>query len=192
MKETQSSSANPGRGEPDSPAKLVDGEGSAPSGRNAFPIVGIGASAGGLEALQQLFGHLPPDTGMAFVVIQHLDPSHPSLLVKLLASDTQMPVVELAEDMTIEPNRVHVICPNADCRVQDGHFVLVSRLASGNLHLPINLFFRSLAASQPRRAIGIVLSGSGSDGTEGLLAIKARGGITLIQDPETAQFRSMR
>lgn len=192
MKETQSSSANPGRGEPDLPAKSVDSDDVAQSRRNAsFPIVGIGASAGGLEALQQLFGHLPPDTGMAFVVIQHLDPSHPSLLVKLLASDTQMPVVELAEGMAVEPNRVHVICPNADCRVQDGHFVLVSRLASGNLHLPINLFFRSLAASQPGRAIGIVLSGSGSDGTEGLLAIKARGGITLIQDPVTAQFRSM-
>lgn len=192
MKETQSSSASSEREETDSPAKPVSDDDLTQSGRNAsFPIVGIGASAGGLEALQQLFRNLPPDTGMAFVVIQHLDPSHPSLLGNLLGSETQMPVVELAEGMRVEPNRVHVICPNADCRVQDGHFALVSRLASGNLHLPINLFFRSLAASQPGRAIGVVLSGSGSDGTEGLLAIKARGGITLIQDPKTAQFRSM-
>lgn len=157
----------------------------------AFPIVGLGASAGGLEALRQLFAHIPDDMAMAFIVILHLDPDRPSMLTSVLASDVRMPVVEVADGMRAEPNRVHVIPSGADISIHQGILALVPRQQTGKLHLPINSFFRALADDQPERAIGVVLSGSGSDGTEGLRAIKAGGGITFVQDPGSAQFRSM-
>jgi len=156
-----------------------------------FPIVGIGASAGGLEALRQLFSGLPDDTGMAYVVIQHLDPGRPSLLSSVLAGVVRMPVVEVAAGMSAEPNRVHVIPPDADLSIQQGRLTLVPRGQSRKLHLPIDAFFRALADELPGRAIGVVLSGSAFDGTEGLRAIKAAGGITFAQEPDSAQFRSM-
>jgi two-component system CheB/CheR fusion protein len=156
-----------------------------------FPIVGIGASAGGLDALRQLFSQLPADTGMAYVVIQHLDPERPSLLVSLLAGGTTMPVVEVVDGMRAEPNRIHVIPPGSDLSIHDGVLWLAPRKLTGNLHLSIDSFFRALADDQPGRAIGVVLSGSASDGTRGLRAIKAAGGITFAQEPESAQFRSM-
>ena len=157
----------------------------------AIPIVGIGASAGGLEALRQLFAELPADTGMAFVVIQHLDPERPSLLSSVLAGDVSMPVVQVTERMRAEPNRVYVIPPSADLDIEHGFLSLVPRPQTGKLHLPIDSFFHALAEDLPGRAIGVVLSGSASDGTEGLRAIKAAGGITFAQDPESSQFRSM-
>jgi two-component system CheB/CheR fusion protein len=156
-----------------------------------FPIVAIGASAGGLEALRELFAHLPNGTGMAFVVIQHLDPDHPSMLANILASDHRMPVVEVTDGMPAEPNRVHVIPPGADLTIQGGILRLVPRQQAPKIHLPIDTFFCALAEDQKGRAIGVVLSGSGSDGSEGLRAIKAEGGITFAQDSESAQFRSM-
>jgi two-component system CheB/CheR fusion protein len=158
----------------------------------AFPIVAIGASAGGLEALRQLFSSLPDDTGMAFVVIQHLDPATPSMLSSVLAGDVRMPVVQVADGMRVEPNRVYVIPPGADLSIHQGVLTLVPRQRSRRkLHLPIDSFFRALAADSLGRAIGVVLSGSASDGTEGLRAIKAAGGITFAQAPESAQFSSM-
>lgn len=156
-----------------------------------FPIVAIGASAGGLEPLRQLLSRLPADTGMAFIVIQHLDPDRPSLLASVLASDVQMPVVEVADGMRAKPNRVYVIPASADLSIHAGLLTLVPRQRRGKRHLPIDLFFRALAADFGARAMGVVLSGSGSDGTEGLRAIKAANGITLVQTPESAQFRSM-
>lgn len=159
--------------------------------RMAFPIVAIGASAGGLEALRQLFSQLPNDTGMAFVVIQHLDPNRASMLSNVLTGDTHMPVVEVTEGTPTEPNRVYVIPPGADLTVRQGAVVLVPRLMTGKVHLPIDAFFRALAADMSRRAIGVVLSGAASDGTEGLRAIKNAGGIALVQEPHSAQFRSM-
>ncbi len=157
----------------------------------AIPIVGIGASAGGLEALRLLFAGVPADTGMAFVVIQHLDPDRPSMLSSVLAGDVGMPVVEVTERMRAEPNRVYVIPASADLHIQHGVLSLVARQQTGKPHLPIDSFFRALAEDLPGRAIGVVLSGSASDGTEGLRAIKAAGGITFAQDPQSAQFRSM-
>lgn len=162
-----------------------------PQGQLAFPIVAIGASAGGLEALRQLFSQLPSNTGMAFVVIQHLDPNRASMLSNVLTSDAQMPVVEVTEGTPTEPNHVYVIPPGADLTVRDGAVVLVPRLMTGKVHLPIDVFFRALAADVSRRAIGVVLSGCASDGTEGLRAIKCAGGIALVQEPHSAQFRSM-
>lgn len=155
------------------------------------PIVGLGASAGGLEALQQLLAEVSPGTGMAYVVIQHLDPEHRSMLAGLLAPRVQIPVVEVVDGMEAAPNRIHVIPPGAEIHVRDGVLSLVSRSRTRGLHLPIDTFFRALAADQPGRGIGVVLSGSGSDGTDGLRAIKAAGGITLAQAPDSAQFRGM-
>jgi two-component system CheB/CheR fusion protein len=154
-------------------------------------VVGIGASAGGLEALRQLFAHLPADSGMGFVVIQHLDPDRPSMLAKVLDGITRLSVVEAASGMRVEPNRVHVIPSGSDLFVHHGSLALLHRQRTGRLHLPINSFFQSLAEDSKGRAIGVVLSGSGSDGAEGLRAIKAAGGIAIAQDPESAQFRGM-
>ncbi|MEN9800416.1 MAG: hypothetical protein RL653_4113 [Pseudomonadota bacterium] len=156
-----------------------------------FPVVAVGASAGGLEALRQLFAHLPADSGMGFVVIQHLDPDQPSMLTRILEGATRCSVVEATSGMPVEPNRVHVIPPGSDLTIEHGTLALGRRQTTGRLHLPIDTFFRSLAEDGRERAIGVVLSGSGADGTEGLRAIKAEGGIALAQEPESAQFRSM-
>jgi two-component system, chemotaxis family, CheB/CheR fusion protein len=156
-----------------------------------FPIVGLGASAGGLEALRVLFDHLPVDPGIGFVVIQHLDPDRPSMLTKVLEGGTHLPVVEATNGMRVEKNRVHVIPSGFDLSIHDGVLELVRRERTGKLHLPIDAFFRSLAEDSHGQAIGVVLSGSGSDGTEGLRAIKCAGGISIAQEPESAQFRDM-
>ncbi|MFU8815856.1 MAG: chemotaxis protein CheB [Pseudomonadales bacterium] len=156
-----------------------------------FPIVVIGASAGGLEAIRQLFSGLPADMGMAFVVIQHLDPDRPSMLSSVLARDVRMPVTELTGRTRTQPNRVYVIPPDADLTIHQEVISLIPRQQTRNLHLPIDTFCRALAEDIGGRAIGIVLSGSASDGTEGLRAIKAAGGITFAQSPDSAQFSSM-
>ena len=157
----------------------------------SFPVVGIGASAGGLEALKQLFGHLPKDSGIAFVVVQHLDPERPSMLSNVLDSVAGLPVVEAHNGMPVKPNRAHVIPSGSDITIEGGVLQLVPRRLTGRLHLPIDSFFRSLADDRQNRAIGVVLSGSGADGTHGLRAIKAEGGIALVQEPSSAQFRDM-
>jgi two-component system CheB/CheR fusion protein len=178
--------------EPTDPAPVTpDGATAGPEPGTADFVVGIGASAGGIEALRQLFSHLPDDTGMAFVVIQHLDPDSPSMLASVLAGRLRMPVAEVADGMRAEPNHVYVIPPHADISIDRGILALVPRSQTHNLHLPVDSFFRVLADDQPASAIGVVLSGSGADGTEGLRAIKAAGGITFAQEPESAQFRSM-
>ena len=175
-----------------SPPVAETGETSAGADDTAsFPVVGIGASAGGLEALRQLFGDLPADSGIAFVVIQHLDPERPSMLPSVLEGVTGLPVVETTNGMPVKPNRVHVIPSGSDISIERGILKLVPRRLTGRLHLPIDSFYRSLAEDRRNRAIGVVLSGSGADGSEGLRAIKAEGGITMAQEPDSAQFRSM-
>ena len=164
----------------------------AAGGPEAFPLVGVGASAGGLEAFSQLLGYLPSDTGMAFVLIQHLDPSHKSLLVQALSRATAMPVSEVRHRARAEPDHIYVTPSDADVSMRAGLLILVPRKGqTPALHLPIDQFFSSLAADRGARAIGVVLSGTASDGTEGLRAIKAEGGITLAQDPKTAKFGGM-
>ncbi|HEY5957791.1 MAG TPA: chemotaxis protein CheB, partial [Polyangiaceae bacterium] len=154
-------------------------------------VVGLGVSAGGLDALKGFFGRMITDSGMAFVVIQHLDPEHPSLLQSLLATSTGMPVVEATSGMLAEGNHVYLIPSDCDLQIQGGIFILLPRQLTGRLHLPIDTFFRSAAEDCHERAIGVVLSGSGADGTEGLRAIKAGGGVTFAQQPDSAQFPSM-
>src|SRR6185295_12346362 len=157
----------------------------------AFPVVGIGASAGGLEAYQQLLTHLPDDTGMAFVLIQHLDPHHESRMVDLLARYSQMPVSEAIQGLKVEPNHVYVIPPNVKLAIAEGILQITPRAEGRALHLPIDYFFRALAEDQKTKAVGIVLSGTGSDGTQGIREIKAMGGITFAQDEHSARYGGM-
>jgi two-component system, chemotaxis family, CheB/CheR fusion protein len=160
-------------------------------GSSSFPIVGIGASAGGLDAYLQLLQHLGPDTGMAFVLVQHLDPRHESRLTELLARATPMPVTEASHGLAIQPNHVYVIPPNANLAVSRGVLQVTPRKEGRGPHLPVDFLFRSLAEDEQTRAIGVVLSGTGSDGTLGLSEIKAIGGITFAQDEETAGHSGM-
>jgi two-component system CheB/CheR fusion protein len=157
----------------------------------AFPIVGIGASAGGLEAFTQLLTHLPTDTNMAFVLVQHLDPKHESHLTELISRVTKMPVSEVTEGMPVAPNHVFVIPPNTNMAVLHGSLHLMPRAESHGLHLPIDYFLRSLAEDQLGKAIGVILSGTASDGVLGLKAIKAEGGITFAQDERSAKYDGM-
>ena len=164
----------------------------SPKHTHRFPVVGIGASAGGLQAITQLLNHLPPDTGMAFVFIQHLDPRHSSQLPEMLGRATSMPVIEATSRRQIEPNRVYVLPPNAQMTISDGALLLADRgEADQRPPRPIDLFFESLAEERGNMALGVVLSGTGNDGTLGLTAIKAAGGVTFAQDEMTAQFAGM-
>ncbi len=155
-----------------------------------FPVVGIGASAGGLEAYTELLTALPATTGMAFVLVQHLDPAHPSLLTSLLSKTTTMPVVEARDGMSLEPNNVYVIPPNKGMTISGGALRLAPRIGRAPF-LPVDLFLTSLAHEQRRLAIGVILSGTASDGSEGIRAIKALCGITFTQDGVSAQYGGM-
>ena len=164
----------------------------SPRGASAsFPIVGVGASAGGLEASIQLLRHIPADTGMAFVLIQHLDPAHTSFLREALAKATEMAVSQAEDGIRVEPNHVYVIPPEADIGILAGRLTLLARPHDRGLHLPVDSFLRALAAERGSHAIGVVLSGTASDGTDGLTAIKAEDGITFAQDPRSAKFPGM-
>ena len=144
------------------------GKATAPKPKSIPPIVGIGASAGGLEAYTQLLRALPQDTGMAFVLVQHLEARHESMLTKLLAGVTPMPVDEARQGMRPRPNHLYVIPPNADMTISAGILQLIRRKAPAGRHLPIDHFFRSLAEDQGARTIGVILSGTASDGTLGI------------------------
>ncbi len=157
-----------------------------------FSIVGIGASAGGLEACSALLKHLPGDTGLAFVVIQHLDPKHESLLPALLARITTIPVAPVQGETTVEPNHVYVMPPNSEIVLSGGKLKLIPREKTpAGTYMPIDGFFRSLAESCQHRAVGVILSGTGSDGALGLETIKSEGGLTFAQDTQSAKFEGM-
>jgi two-component system CheB/CheR fusion protein len=156
-----------------------------------FPVVGIGASAGGLEAFRQLLSHLPRDTGMAFVLIQHLDPTHKSLLREILARATPMPVIEVLDSMAVEANCVYVIPPNTKMVMQEGVLKLTPREKTRGVAMPVDAFFLSLAEDRGNKAIAIVLSGGDSDGARGLEAVKGAGGITFAQCESSAKVSSM-
>ena len=153
-------------------------------------IVGVGASAGGLEAFSELLSHLPDDTGMAFVLIQHLDPKHASHLAELLSKESKMPVSEVTGETPVQANHVYVIPPRCNLGISAGVLHTPPRPASG-CNMPVDSFLRELAADRGNRSLGVVLSGTASDGTRGLQTIKAAGGITFAQDPRTAKFDSM-
>jgi two-component system, chemotaxis family, CheB/CheR fusion protein len=158
---------------------------------NLFPIVGIGASAGGLEALEQFLSNVPPNSGMAFVVIQHLDPTQKGMLPELLQRITKMKVFLVKNRMAVKPNCVYVIPPNKSMSILNGSLLLFSPSEPRGLRLPIDFFFRSLADDRKELSVGLVLSGMGSDGSIGLSAIKERNGIVVVQEPSSAQFDSM-
>lgn len=154
-----------------------------------FPIVGVGASAGGLEAFSQLLAHMPLDTGMALVLISHLDPGHESALTQILARTTKLPVSEIVDNQLVFPNQVYVIPRAMSLRIAQGRLKLAPRSAM-RIHRPIDVFFESLAQDRGNHGIGVVLSGTGSDGTFGLEFIKAEGGITFAQD-DSAKHNTM-
>ncbi|WP_375445932.1 CheR family methyltransferase [uncultured Fibrella sp.] len=159
---------------------------------NLFPVVGIGASAGGLEAFRNFIKAIPDQSGMAYVLVQHLDPNHESLLPDLLQKVTNIPVLEIADDVKVQPNHIYILPSNKMLVANDGVLQLSPRTTKkGELNLPIDLFFTSLAAIHHNHAIGIVLSGTGSDGTNGLRAIRANEGITFAQDEASATYPGM-
>ena len=157
----------------------------------SFPIVGIGASAGGLEALEQFLEHVPPGAGMAFVIVQHLDPTHKGIMAELLQRSTGMKVMQVKDRTRVRPDCVYVIPPNKDMSILHGVLHLLEPVASRGLRLPIDFFLRSLAQDQQEHSIGVILSGMGSDGTLGLRAIKEKGGVVLVQEPAKAKFDGM-
>ncbi|QGY46117.1 PAS domain S-box protein [Maribellus comscasis] len=156
-----------------------------------FPIIGIGASAGGLEALEQLFGEVPENSGMAYVVIQHLDPTHKGMLPELLQRVSKNKVFQVEDKMKVKPNCVYVIPPNKSMSILKGLLYLFEPIEARGMRLPIDFFLRSLADDQRDSAVGIILSGMGSDGSIGIGAIKEKNGIAIVQEPETAKFDSM-
>ena len=163
----------------------------AKTDHDQFPIVGIGASAGGLEALEQFFGNVPNDSGMGFVVIQHLDPNHTGMLPELLQRATTLKVFQVSDSLKVKPNCIYVIPPNKSMSMLNGTLHLFAPVESRGLRLPIDIFFRSLADDRQEKSIGIILSGMGSDGTLGLKAIKEKNGVVLVQSPNSAKFDGM-
>ncbi|MFZ1677890.1 MAG: chemotaxis protein CheB [Saprospiraceae bacterium] len=160
---------------------------------NLFPVVGIGASAGGLDAFKKLLKAIPEDSGMAYVLVQHLDPNHESLLPEILQKVTKLPVEEITDDMKVQPNHIYVIPSNKMMVATDGVLLLSPRPVKNKTerNLPIDLFFTSLAEVHQSHAIGVVLSGTGNDGTKGLKSIKDHGGITFAQDEKSAEYEGM-
>jgi two-component system, chemotaxis family, CheB/CheR fusion protein len=156
-----------------------------------FPVVGLGASAGGLEAFEHFFRSVPPGSGMAFVLVPHLDPGHASILTEILQRSTAMPVVEAQDGMPVAPNGVYVIPPNREMAIFHGAIQLSVPEQPRGHRMPIDAFLRSLAEDQGERAIGVILSGTGTDGTLGLRAILGAGGVSFVQDPATAKYDGM-
>jgi two-component system, chemotaxis family, CheB/CheR fusion protein len=156
-----------------------------------FSIVAMGASAGGLKAFEQFFAKMPPESGVGFVLVPHLDPSHVSMLPDLLKKYTKMAVLQAEDGMKVQRDRVHVLPPNTEMVIMHGALLLKKLKEPRGLRLPIDTFFRSLAEDQRDKAIGIILSGNGTDGTLGLKAIKAELGMAMAQDPSSAEYESM-
>ena len=160
-------------------------------GKKGFRVVAMGGSAGGLEAFEQFFSKMPADSGMAFVLVPHLDPTHKALLAELLQRSTKMKVVEVKDGMDVRPDAVYVIPPNADLSILHGKLHLLEPSTPRGTRMPIDFFFRQLALDQHDKAIGIVLSGMGSDGTQGIRAIKENFGLVMVQDPGSAKYDAM-
>jgi two-component system CheB/CheR fusion protein len=156
-----------------------------------FPLAGIGASAGGLAALKAMFSQIPPDSGLAYVVIVHLSPEHKSHLAELLQPHVQLPVQQVDGTVKLEPNRIYIIPPNANLDTIDTHLRLSPLEESRRERAPIDHFFRTLANTHDGRAIGVILTGTGSDGTLGIRQIKEAGGLTIVQDPNDAEYDGM-
>jgi len=162
-----------------------------PAAAVTFPIVGIGASAGGLEALEAFLRNVPENSGIALVIVQHLDPTHKGIMAELLQRATSMKVMQVKDRTRVHPDCVYVIPPNKDMSILHGILHLLDPVAPRGLRLPIDFFFRSLADDSEERSIGVILSGMGTDGTLGLKAIKGKAGVVFVQDPASAKFDGM-
>ena len=156
-----------------------------------FPVVGIGASAGGLEAFRAFFVKMPPNTGMAFVMVPHLESGDKSLMKEIMGRYTSMPVVQVEDRMKIEPDHVYIVPSNRNLAVEGGELVPCERTGTDGVNLPVDVFFRSLAVARKERAVGIVLSGTMQDGAAGIRVIKEHGGLVIAQAPETARQEGM-
>jgi len=183
---SRSASSEPPGGD----VEIVTEESPRPTAK-PFPIVGIGASAGGYEAFAEFLAKIPKNSGMAFVLVQHLDPKHKSRLSELLGHSTKVPVLEAENDMEVEPDHVYVIPENTNMTISGGRLRLSPRQERESPPMPIDVFFRSLAQHQQERAIAVVLSGTGTDGTLGVEAVKGEGGITFAQDDRSAKYFGM-
>ncbi len=159
--------------------------------RERFPVVAIGASAGGLDACRRLFEALPASTGMAYILVQHLDPNHESMLVELIARHTTLKVLQAADGMTIAPDHLYIIPPGAYLSVSHGTLVLVAPKARHGARLPFDFLLHTLAESYGALAVCVILSGTGNDGSLGLRSVKEKGGLVIAQDPEEAGFDGM-
>jgi two-component system, chemotaxis family, CheB/CheR fusion protein len=174
--------------------KIGSGKGEAqphPTEEKIVSVVSIGASAGGLEAFSEILRHLPTQTRLAFVFVQHLDPHHSSQLVPILTRETALPIKEATDGELLQPDQIYIMPPNREMTLEKGTLRLWARSETRGRHLPIDRFFASVAEEQGPRAIGVVLSGTASDGTRGLNAIKEKGGITIAQDERSARYSSM-
>lgn len=172
------------------PSSKPERDGIVPSHLN-FPVVGIGASAGGLAALKVFFEHMPANSDMAFVIVLHLSPDHESVADKILQASTAMPVIQVTGTSRIEPNHVYVISPASQLAMNDGYLKVVPPTRPLGKHIAIDLFFRDLADVHKEYSFCLVLSGTGSDGAVGLSRIKEQGGITIVQSPDDAEFDGM-
>jgi len=161
------------------------------NGKDRFPIVGIGASAGGLEAFESFFRNMPDNSGMAFVLVPHLDPKHASLMPELIQKTSPMKVIQIEDGTKVRPNCVYIVPPNKDLAMLKGTLQLMDPVKGPGIRMPIDYFFRSLAEDWGKNAIGIILSGMGTDGTLGLRALKGNVGMTMAQNPESAKYDSM-
>src|ERR1700726_4479174 len=161
------------------------------SSSNLFPVIGVGASAGGLEAFRRLLKAIPENSGMAYILVQHLEPTHESILKDLLQKVTKIPIHEITNNVRVEPNQIYIIPSNKILTANDGVLQLSPRPPRNEKNMPIDVFFNSLAEVHQSHAIGVVLSGTATDGTLGLKAIKDHGGITFAQDQQSAAYDGM-
>ncbi|HEY3275029.1 MAG TPA: chemotaxis protein CheB [Syntrophorhabdaceae bacterium] len=180
-----------GKGEPKKGKKLAAITGKSVVAEERFPVVALGASAGGLEAFEQFFKNLRPNLRAAFVVISHLDPRHSSMLSELISRFTQMEVHEALDGVIVEPGHVYVIPPNRDMAIFHGRLLLSEQKTSPGTRMPIDSFFRSLAEDAGDRAVAVILSGTGTDGTLGVRSLQAGGGVVFVQEPSSAKFDGM-
>jgi two-component system, chemotaxis family, CheB/CheR fusion protein len=164
-----------------------------PAPENSPPryYVGVGASAGGLEAIEDFFSAVPPDSGMAYIVIQHLSPDYKSMMVELLSKRTDLAVERATDGQAVRADTLYLIPPKTNLQIFHGKLLLTEQGHNRGLNLPIDIFFRSLAEDQGERAVGVVLSGTGSDGMRGVRAIKEAGGMVMVQAAESAKFDGM-
>src|SRR6187402_1352847 len=176
--------------QPDTPSD-PEVDATLPHGRVDFPVVGIGASAGGLAALGRFLEAMPAEPGMAVVIVMHLSPRHDSIVDRILQRSTAMPVTQVLEALPLQMNHVYVISPHKALSMHDGYLRLLDMDRPRGKHVSIDFFFRTLAEAHREKAFAVILSGTGSDGSVGIARIRERGGITLVQQPEDAEYDQM-